>query len=226
MLKEIFGFDKSFMELMEGVAHLMLLSVLWLLCSLPVVTLATSTAALYYAVTKSVRKGHGYPVAEFLSYFKENWKQGIWLSVCYELLAGAVFLNLWCASLLKEQAGHHQIFFIVALWVLFLLVCLSLYVFPIFSRFCYSTKDTLKTALLMSLRHVISSLCMGVLLVFFVLVCAKYLVLLLFVPAFFELLLSFRMEAVFRKYMDRPKEGEEIPWYWEGYVEIGQNDVK
>lgn len=59
---------KTFMEVMGEVWNLIAVSVLWIVCSIPLITIGTSTSALYYAVVKSIRKGFGYPVREFLSY--------------------------------------------------------------------------------------------------------------------------------------------------------------
>ena len=73
MLKKLFGIEGSFTEMMSRLADFVLLSALWLVASIPLITIIPSTAALYYACVKSLRKEHGTPVAEFKSFFAKNW---------------------------------------------------------------------------------------------------------------------------------------------------------
>ena len=64
MLKKLFGIEGSFTEMMSRLADFVLLSALWLVASIPLITIIPSTAALYYACVKSLRKEHGTPVAD------------------------------------------------------------------------------------------------------------------------------------------------------------------
>ena len=43
-------------EVLSGLIDLIFAGLLWLLCSLPVVTLGASTTALYYTVMKCIRQ--------------------------------------------------------------------------------------------------------------------------------------------------------------------------
>lgn len=54
--------NNSFMEGLTKFADMVILSVLWLLFSIPVVTIVPATIALYYASVKVVRRQAGLPV--------------------------------------------------------------------------------------------------------------------------------------------------------------------
>ena len=51
----IFSLDGPLMQLLNKLADLLTLSILWLLGCLPIVTIGASTTALYYAVMKMIR---------------------------------------------------------------------------------------------------------------------------------------------------------------------------
>ena len=97
----------------------------------------------------------------------------------------------------------------------FLLIALTIYLFPVFSRFVSGTADTLKMALFLSMRHIVSTVVMAVLFIAGILCCMKIFALIIIIPGLFMLLISYRMENIFRKYMEKPEEGEEVPWYWQ-----------
>ena len=203
------------MEVMGDAGDLMAVSILWIVCSIPMITVGTSTAALYYAVVKSIRKGYGQPTGEFLSYFKRNWKQGIVVSIGYDFLCVIVVLQGWAAYHMPSGTAVSRVYQVVSVWFIFLFIFLTIYLFPVFSRFVSGTADTLKMALLLSMRHIFSTVLMTALWIAGVLCCMKIFALIIIVPGLLMWLISCRMEPIFRKYMEKPGEAEEAPWYWQ-----------
>ena len=59
MFKRMFHTEGKFTGSMSTVADLIILSALWTVCCIPVITIPTASGALYYAIVKAVRKGHG-----------------------------------------------------------------------------------------------------------------------------------------------------------------------
>ena len=56
----LFDYDSKLFQLLLRVSDLVALSLLWLLCSLPVITIGASTSALYYTAMKLVcQRGDG-----------------------------------------------------------------------------------------------------------------------------------------------------------------------
>ena len=85
----IFRYDGPLMKMLSRIANLMLLSVYWALCCVPIVTIIPSCCALYHAVAKVVRgDGHGV-TRDFFMAFKSEIKQGLILSLIV-LASGAV----------------------------------------------------------------------------------------------------------------------------------------
>ena len=81
--------DHALLWLCEKFTQVVAVSLLWLLACVPLVTLVPATAALYYACMKAIRRDWGGPSAAFQTSFRENWKQGIGLSLVVLSLSGA-----------------------------------------------------------------------------------------------------------------------------------------
>lgn len=215
MLKKLLGYDFGFMQAMDAAGNFLCVSALWIACCLPVFTAGTSTAALYYAVTKSVRKGHGYAAREFWDFFKKNWKQGAGVSLVYIGLAALAVLEYQIVAGMSETLPFAQVYRVISLWIGFAVLALGIYVFPVFSRFVYGIGDTFKTAFVMSWKHLFSTILMLAVAAAGVFLCTKIALLIVLVPGMTAYFISLRMEGVFRQYMEKPKEGEDVPWYWE-----------
>lgn len=215
MLRKLFGIDSSFTNIMGKFADVILVSLLWIVCSLPIVTIATSTAAFYYALIKGVRKDRGTPSREFLGFFKKNWKHGVGISLIYVVLGVLTILNFTAVSRMDKATVLYSVYRVESLWVILMFGFLSIFLFPVFSRFEYGCWDTVKTSLLMAIKHTFSSILMFIVLFFVVLTSAKYPILIIILPGLMQILFSLRIERIFRRYMKEPKEGEIVPWYWD-----------
>lgn len=215
MLGKIFGTEGSFTAVMSKVADIVLVSALWVICSLPVVTFATSTSALYYAVVKGIRKERGTPTKEFMNFFKTNWKQGVVISLLYEVLAALVVFNYIAVTKMERASWLYSIYKVESLWVVAMFIFLTIYLFPVFSRFEYTGVECVKVSILMAIRHTLSSLVMLVVLVASVMLVMRFGILIFFIPGVLASLCSLRIEKIFRKYMKKPESDEIIPWFWD-----------
>lgn len=147
----VFSYDGPLMRVLNLIADLVILHLLWLLCSLPLFTIGASTTALYYACMKRIRTKEGYVTSNFFHSFKSNFRQAtiIWIIL---VVLGFVFrLDFQIAHAVGGVIGRMMlvgcaIFLIPWLFVL-------LYIFPIQAKFDNPIKDNIKNAILMSLRH-------------------------------------------------------------------------
>ena len=81
MLRGIFDLDNPVMRFLSRVADIMILNLLFILCSIPVFTTGASLSALYYCLFKMKEGTEGYLVRKFFHSFRENFKQAtlMWL---------------------------------------------------------------------------------------------------------------------------------------------------
>lgn len=68
-----FTVDAPVFNKTNQVADILGAGFLWLICSVPVVTIGPATAALYYTVVKVVRRNRETVVKSFFHSFKTTW---------------------------------------------------------------------------------------------------------------------------------------------------------
>lgn len=215
MLKKIFGIEGNFTNVMSRLADLVILSTLWLISCIPLITVIPATAALYYACVKSLRKEHGTPVAEFRSFFSKNWKQGVVLSICYLILGALVGFNVYSVLRMDRGSVLYQIYIVLSLWLGVLYAFLTVYLPAVFSRFEYGCLECIRNSLFMAVRHTVISVVLCMVSAAAVFLMIKFLVFLFIFPALMMLVNSYGLEKIFRKYMIKTEDEENVPWYWE-----------
>ena len=67
MFHSFFDSESPFFCLLGRVLDIVVLSVLWLICSLPIVTIGPASAALYYSCAKCLRYKEPHPYGSFWS---------------------------------------------------------------------------------------------------------------------------------------------------------------
>ena len=73
----VFNSESPLMTSLARVADIMILSLLWVVCSLPVITIGVSSSALYYVMLKIVRGEDVHVVRLFIKSLKDNLFQGM-----------------------------------------------------------------------------------------------------------------------------------------------------
>lgn len=181
---------------------LVVLGVLWLITSLPIITIGTSSTALYYAVSKSVRFGEGKPVKEYFHAWKANAVQGCMSTLIYLLTAGA-------AISVAMVSGENWLVIIPIL-----AASTAIYYFPVLSRFTLSTIQCFQVSVFLMVRYPVQT---GSLLITFVLSVAVTAIFPFLLPvlfSFYTYYSTFFIEKIFREYMN-PKKIECGAWYFE-----------
>ena len=133
----MFGIDSKFYEVVSRIADLVVLNLLFVLCSLPIITIGASTTALYGVTKKMAENREGYIFRNYFRLFKENFKQStiMWIILLlFALIPTIALKGLMLAA---------------ALAILFVF----LYAMALQSTFENTIKNTLKNAFLMGIGH-------------------------------------------------------------------------
>ena len=83
----------SFGRFMVGMADLLILNLLWLVCSLPIVTIGPATCALYTVTLKIVRDEPVETLREFFRAFKSNFKNGFLYGLIALFAAAVIYAD-------------------------------------------------------------------------------------------------------------------------------------
>lgn len=221
MLSGFFNYDNSVWRFIGKFWDIIILSILWMVCSIPIFTIGASTTAMYYVTLKLVRDEDGYTFRSFFKSFKENFKQAtiIWLI----FLVVGILLGFDLFFFLKMFVGSETVktvMLAVFIAMLFVYLAMFTYVFPLQSRFVNPVKRTIFNSFFMSIRHVFQTIGILVIDVGVVFLAFTYIPqLLIFGVALIAFVNSYMLAGVFKKYMpadeNRREDGEMRPLFAE-----------
>ena len=90
-MKKAFGYEGYFWAIMNALCDLVEISLLFLICSLPIVTLGASLCATFYVICKKVENSDQNLTRMFFHSWKTNLKQGLLLEVvCCFAFSGSI----------------------------------------------------------------------------------------------------------------------------------------
>lgn len=209
VFQKIFNPDNALMITMAQITDCIFLSLMWLMGCIPVVTLGTSTAALYDAVVHAYRRGDKHAWQRFIKVYKENFKSGILPALVFLAafaVAGRVLILVWNGAVGGRLSW---MLFSAASFVGMLVLGLISIIFPMLSRFENSFGNLLKNSFLVGMVNLPRTLALGLLNAGTIFLCARYIFPIFFMPALSALLGSLLLEPMFRPYM--PPEEEKPP---------------
>lgn len=152
--------DNVVTRAMSRICDFMLLNLLWIICSIPVITIGASTAALYTVMLKLVKNEEGYIVKGFLTAFRDNFKKAtIQWGI---LLAVGIIIGLDIRFAAFMQGAARAIFQSLFLVFAVIWLCAVIYTFPLTARYENTTKNTLKNALILSVGKLPYTLLMAI----------------------------------------------------------------
>lgn len=201
MFRNLFSPDSALMITMTQITDCIFLSLFWLLGCFPVVTIGASFAALYDASFRGLRKGDKHSWQRFWKVFKDNWKAGIVPTVLFLILAfllGKGMIGLWNAAVYGQISwmlfAAGEFLGVTALGILSV-------AFPVLSRFENSLGMLLKNTLFLALANLPRTILLGILSAAAVLLCARFVFPLFFLPSLAALIASVLVEPMFKPFL-------------------------
>ena len=201
MFRNLFNPESQLMITMSRITDFIFLSLFWLLCSFPVVTIGASFAALYDASYRTFRQGEKNSWQRFFSVFRSNWKAGIVPTILFlAAFAGLVKAVIGIWNLAVAGTISWMLFSAGAFLAVVLLGMLSV-LFPVLSRFENSLGGLIKNTILPSLANLPRTVGLGMLNAVCLLLCARLIIPLFFLPAVAALISARFLEPMFQPYM-------------------------
>lgn len=131
-MAKLFDYNNPIWRFMGRIADMFFLTILWLICSIPIITIGAATNAVYYITLKMVRNREEYIFRTFFRCFKENFLSStiIWIVL---LAIGMIPVTGFCCLNNIESPGAPILF-----WPLIVVTVLYLFtvtlVFPLSAR--------------------------------------------------------------------------------------------
>lgn len=141
-------FDRIFSFL----GRLILLNLLWIVCSLPVVTAGASTTALFYCTLKLHKDGDINTFKDFFKSFRQNFRQSTAIWAVMVLLVGIIYMEKQAVTTMP--GSMQQLFSYVIIAVCIPLVLTALYIFPTVAAFENKILILIKNAFYFAVKKV------------------------------------------------------------------------
>lgn len=150
-----FNIDSPVYRFMTLLFDAMFVGLLWLLTSIPLVTIGASTAAAYYVLMRRISDREQSVFMDYFKAFKNNFKHG---TILFLILAAFFTINL-INFFYSDFLGWAGIL-MNAFCLLFAieLVFMFVHAFALMSRFDMSFLQLVRTALIMAHRHLITTI--------------------------------------------------------------------
>ena len=149
----LFDINNPVMRWIVKIFDCMCLSFLWLIASLPVITIGASTTALFAAVHRYIRLEEGGLWTTFWRGFRENFKRS---TICWLLVLLAFVLLAVDALVFRTMAIGGQplgkLYWLILL-LMALLATWASYLFAYAERFTGGVKDVLRMSFMLMVLH-------------------------------------------------------------------------
>ncbi len=163
-MNRIFNINNPVWTFIGKLVDVFVLHLVWIICCIPIVTIGASTTALYYALMKDIKDEEAHYLKAFFRSFKQNLKQGIFIGIAYfviGLILGFALYFYYQYSMHPDAlalgvslpAGVYKTALVLTIIFLILYLNIGIYIFPLLARFDNTTRNLVRNALLMSIRH-------------------------------------------------------------------------
>lgn len=150
-MRNFFNSDSRFSIFMNRISDLFILNILWIIFSIPIITIGASTSALYSVDLKLLDSEEGYIIKSFFKAFKENFKKSTILFVFIVFISILLGTNLIFWLKCNLSISYFTLPFILFFLFIFLLV--TPYIFPTLTKTKCSILSIVKYSFFVSLKN-------------------------------------------------------------------------
>ena len=205
MVRRFFNSETGIWRFFGWVGDIVMLSLLWVLCSIPLVTLGASSTALYDATVHVMKRRDDALFSRFFGTFRRELKTACLTALFWGVIAGVI---VFLYRSLADSGPDGQVmtaWSVVFLLLLYLLLCILCWVFPLLSRFTFRFAALNRTAMQVALGNILRSASMALFCGVGIALFTKNYFSVFFSPGLVAWLSSFLIEPIFEKYSNNPQ---------------------
>lgn len=155
-ISRLFGNDSLFGRIFGVIGDMIAVNLLFLLCSIPIITFGASFTSMYYALLRRRKYGDSFLFRDFFSSFRQNFRQST-------LSWGIVVILIIVFSADLGMFGPNGIYPFTPLYYLFLVLAViftitAMFVFPVIATFQNTLKNLWVQAFFIAARNLPAAL--------------------------------------------------------------------
>jgi uncharacterized membrane protein YesL len=151
-MAKIMNMDSTLIRGFSRIADFVMLNFLFIVTCLPVFTLGVALSSLYAMLFRISNRAEGRIFKSYFREFKSNFKKGVPLGLLFLGLGALIAVNFRFVYG-REISGITGVIIILLGVVSMLYLMMGIYAFALQARFENTLRNTVKNALLMSVRH-------------------------------------------------------------------------
>jgi uncharacterized membrane protein YesL len=149
-IMSLFSQESTFTKFMNRLTDVCCLNILWIVFSLPVITIGASTAAAYSVVLKMISDEESYVAKSFIQAFKNNFKQGTILWFLTMTAFYALYIDI---QLVFKSERPSIILCVVSILSFAGIFCIFVYAYPLAARYDNTLWNDLHNSFSISMKH-------------------------------------------------------------------------
>ncbi len=150
----VFSTNSKLYKFMQKLTDIFTLNVMWLIFSLPIVTVGASTIAASAVALKMSEEREGKIASQFIKQWKANLRQGIPMSLISIISIWAVYIDI---QFIINAVSHRILFIIVGVGTAYILGFSELYAYPLLARYENSLMGSLRNSFEISMKYFLRS---------------------------------------------------------------------
>ncbi len=213
-------YDSPFIKFLEAIANLLIVTFLWFVFSLPILTFIASSAALYHCTVKVIfgeKKGNGV-FRDFFDSYKQNLIPGIKLSLIVIVAMLFVAEGLWTGYQIWRINIWGMLYLILGIVISSIVIAAIVYIPPVLSRFDAPVLSVIRIAVYFAMKKPFRSIFYLLLLGLLVLSIYAFPLAIVIVPGVYADLVRTYLERDLQKFIeengleeDEQAEKEDVP---------------
>ena len=169
MLDRAFNPDNPFWTFVNKVIDIAVLELIWILTSLPIITIGASSSAFWNCIMRICEDDEGHIYRAYFNTFAKTFVTSTLLWLTQLLAAVLLIVDVWFCFSVKSTYASFLVGGFAILAILFLLI--SVYIYPLEGRFRFPFKKVLVNALFLGMKHIFSTIAILILLLAMVVLC-------------------------------------------------------
>ena len=198
----MFKMDNMFFTIVNKVCDIVVVSILWIICCIPVITAGAATTALYDTVYRNIRNNRGYCYKGFFKCLIDNFKNTVQASIIFFVLTVITICDVFILHNNVDKISQFAELQFVFLGFWILIMIWAVWTFAMTARFENSWKITLKNGGLMFFAHLPMSLAMAVIFAVSVFVVSIIPILIVVLPVGGMFINSLMIEKAFKRLIE------------------------
>lgn len=150
-MKSLFRLDSPILNFLSRMYDIAYLNLLCVLGCIPIITIGTSVAALYYCMLKISREKDCSLTKMFFHSYLQNMKQGITLTMIAVITGLFLYVDIQACKMMNGILSNvARIVLVILLMAWGMIIS---YAFPLLAQFDNAIKNTVKNAFIISLNN-------------------------------------------------------------------------